>query len=351
MKMNVNTNAKTNMKMKRKKILIFHTGGTIGMIEGGVKALTPSTLGTHFLRLVPELSQLARVSVKVLDNIDSSNVSPEHWIKWFTNLKEVYHDFDGFVFTHGTDTMAYTASALSFALRKVSKPVVFTGSQRPLLNIRTDARDNLINAVEMAINGPVEVSLCFGNKLLRANRAIKFSSTDYVAFESFNFPALANLGVGIDANWKGFSNFSKVKTGAPLWKLSFNKSVFCFKLFPGISTEILRVAVNSPSSSGIVLEAYGSGNMPVISDSVLSAVELATNLGKPVVVVSQCPHGHVDLSLYESGVRAQKLGAISAGDMTSEATIVKLMHALSLNVSYARKVSFFKENVAGERSF
>jgi L-asparaginase len=335
-----------------KRILILHTGGTIGMLpkENPSKTLLPSKLGTHFLELVPELSKLAKIKLEMLDNIDSSNVTPAHWLRWFSHLKKRYEHFDGFIFTHGTDTMAYTASALSFALKKVNKPVVFTGSQRPLMNIRTDARDNLINSVEMAVNGPPEVSLCFGNKLLRANRAIKFSSSDYVAFESFNFSELAILGVEVDCIWKSFSKKLRVAVGKPSWNLKFDESVFSFKVFPGISTEVLKAAVTSPAARGIVLEAFGSGNIPMLSNSILKVIELATTLGKPVLIVSQCPHGRVDLELYESGARALKLGAISSGDMTREAAIVKLMHCLGQNYSRNEQAAYLLKNVCGERS-
>jgi asparaginase len=180
-----------------KKILILHTGGTIGMVPGkkGEKALQPSKLHTHFLDLVPELSEIAKIKTLVLDNIDSSNVTPKHWARWIRVLKENYSRYDGFVITHGTDSMAFTGAALSFSLKKINKPIVLTGSQRPLAHIRTDARDNLINSVEMACFGPKEISVCFGNELFRANRTTKLSATDYVAFESFNFPRLAKIGL------------------------------------------------------------------------------------------------------------------------------------------------------------
>jgi L-asparaginase len=335
-----------------KRILILHTGGTIGMhaMKSNEKELKLSEKAMPFLERVPELSKMARVQVKVLDNIDSSNVTPRHWESWLRILKKYYDTYDGFVLTHGTDSMAYTGSALSFALRRMEKPIVLTGSQRPLSHIRTDARDNLINAVEIACKGPPEVSLCFGNRLLRANRATKLSASDYIAFESFNFPRLANIGLEIDWAWSHLSSDEKTKPGKPAWQMNFNERVFCFKIFPGISGEILRSTVYMKACQGIVLEAFGAGNVPSHEDAVVDMIEHATELGKPVVVVSQCPHGKVDLDLYECGRRAKKAGAISAGDMTREATVVKLMHGLGLGLAGKSLREYFLKNLSGERS-
>lgn len=315
--------------------------------KNGEKALRPNKLQTHFLDLVPELKRLAHIKTIVLNNIDSSNATPQHWVQWLSTLKAHYSSHDGFVITHGTDTMAYTGSALSYAIRRLNKPIVLTGSQRPLAHIRSDARENLINAVEMACHGPKEVSICFGNKLLRANRATKLSATDYVAFESFNFPLLANMGVSIEEKWKLFSKPENVKIGKPSWLTQFDKRVFCFKIFPGISADILNVAISNKSCAGVVLEAYGSGNIPMIDDSL---IEILAKTNKPIVIVSQCPDGKVDLDLYESGNRLKKAGAISAGDMTMEASVVKLMHGLGLGLKGKQLTRYFLENVCGERS-
>jgi L-asparaginase len=333
-----------------KRILILHAGGTIGMAAApGSRALRPISKGSRFLELVPELKRIAQVDVTVLDNIDSSNVTPAHWARWFKVLKANYGRYDGFVITHGTDTMSYSAAALSFALARTIKPIVFTGSQRPLTNIRSDARDNMINAVEMACHGPKEVTVCFGNELLRGNRATKLSATDYIAFSSFNFQLLAKIGVNVEPLWRSLSKRDAVPAGRPIWKIEFSNKVFCFKIFPGISGEILRETVLDTSCEGVVLEAFGSGNVPSLDDSVLSMIRLAKKAGKPVVISSQCPHGEVDLEAYEPGVRARQAGAISAGDMTSEAAVVKLMHALGLGLKGARLEKYFLSNVCGER--
>lgn len=329
-----------------KKILILHTGGTIGMVSSSrdQRALKPIGNKVRFLELVPELSKLAQVKVLVVDNIDSSNVTPEHWIKWLSIIKKIYNDYDGFVVTHGTDSMVYTASAFSFALKNVTKPIVFTGSQRPLGYIRTDGRDNLINSVEMACNGPLEVSLCFGNQLLRANRSTKFSSTDYIAFESFNYPRLATMGVEIEKSWSAVPVKQK-----PAWQIAFNKKVFCFKIFPGISGEILKATIHTKACEAVVLEAFGSGNVPALDTSVLGMIQEARSLNKAVVIVSQCPHGRVDLGLYQSGIKALNAGALSAGDMTREAAVVKLMHGLGMGLKGAALKKYFLKNICGER--
>jgi L-asparaginase len=335
-----------------KKVLILHTGGTIGMTQSktGDKALRPNELQTHFLELVPELKQLAHIKTLVQNNIDSSNVNPTHWVEWLKVLKENYSAFDGFVITHGTDTMAYTGAALSFATRRLTKPIVLTGSQRPLSHIRSDARENLINAVEMACHGPKEVSICFGNELLRANRTSKFSATDYVAFESFNFSKLSKIGVRIERQWTQFSKKEMVKKGKPLWLSNFDQRVFCFKIFPGISPNLLSATIENENCKGLVLEAYGIGNMPMGDNSLIDIVARGVKLNKPVVIVSQCPHGQVDLVLYENGTRLKKAGALSAGDMTLEASIVKLMHGLGLGLKGKNLQNYFLKNICGERS-
>ncbi len=313
---------------------------------GRPHALKPARDPDQLLAAIPDVQKLANVSVQILDNIDSSNVSPERWTRWIQILKKNYNQFDGFVMTHGTDTMVYTGSALSFALVKTEKPVVLTGSQRPLVDIRTDARDNLINAVELACVGPAEVSLCFGNDLMRANRATKVSATDYVAFESYNFPTLAHIGVEIEKRWDSRS----LKTGKPLWLDVFDSGVFAIKIFPGISGKILMDMVNSPRIHAFVFECFGSGNIPTDDPSVIAAISRARKLKKVVVIASQCSHGSVDLTRYECGVLAQNAGAVSAGDMTSEAAVVKLMHGLGMGFTDNALKKYFLTSICGERS-
>jgi len=336
---------KPTTAQKKKRILILHTGGTIGMV-GEPHALRPAKDADYLLQTVPELQRLAHVEARLVDTIDSSNVNPEHWSRWLKVLKEHYNDYDGFVITHGTDTMVYTGAAFSLALKRTIKPIVFTGSQRPLVNIRTDARANLINAVEMACSGPTEVTLCFGNDLFRINRATKQSASDYIAFESYNFPALAHIGVDIDARWKK----SGLEPGKAQFKDRFDSGVFSIKIFPGISGEILLHMIESPRIEAFVFESFGTGNIPIIDESVLGAIRRAQKLEKIVAIASQCPHGFVDLKRYECGVKAINAGAISAGDMTRETAVVKLMHGLGQGLSGAVLKKYFLGDVCGERS-
>ncbi|MCC6276487.1 MAG: asparaginase [Oligoflexia bacterium] len=335
----------------KKRILILHTGGTIGMISAnGNRFLKPGLTGRHFIEIVPELNQLARVKTQVIAQLDSSNVLPHHWVRWLKSLKESYDDYDGFVITHGTDTMAYSASAFSFALGRTNKPVIFTGSQRPLGHLRTDGPENLINAVSLACDGPPEVSLCFGNQLLRANRSTKFSASDFVAFESFNFPPLAKMGVEVEPFWQSLGKSQRVRPGRPRWLCDFDSRVFSMKVFPGLSKEMLIPVIESPQCHGLVIEAYGSGTVPTRDSTMTEALILAKRLSKPVVVVSQCPHGRIDLDVYETSLPVRKYGALSAGDMTREASVVKLMHGLGLGLRGSALAKYFTSNRCGERS-
>jgi len=330
----------------KKRVLFLQTGGTIGMKNTTRGFLKPLQSGHDFLALVPQLSQLAKVSFEQIDNIDSSNVTPRHWEKWLKVLKKNYNLFDGFVITHGTDTMVYTASAFSFALTNLSKPLVFTGSQRPLGVIRSDAPQNLINSLESACRGPNKVSICFGNELLLGVKATKLSATNYVAFESFNHPHLAKMGVDYESFWQTEQkNSSKTQ-----WQTQFDENVFCFKIFPGINAKILIETVKNKECHGLVLEAYGTGNVPCVDDSILNVIKEAKKLSKPLIIASQCADGRVDLQKYECGQKALKLGALSASDMTTEAAVVKLMHGLGMNLKGESFKKYFLKNICGERS-
>lgn len=355
--------------------MIFQTGGTINMISGNVVSDNGKRIqgrdsdlkpATHFsplqiLKHVPQLSQLAEIDVMLGDNIDSSNVTPRNWEKWLAQIGKVYEKYDGFVITHGTDTMVYTAAAFGFAMTGLSKPMVFTGSQKPLGDLRSDAPMNLINSVETACSSTGIVSLCFGNQLLNAMQATKLSATDYVAFQSFNTPHLATMGVDIRYTAPryqvpfgrgGESNtpekLQKKYSAPSKWQSKFNEKVFCFKIFPGISGEILMGTVRAKACQGMVLEAYGTGNVPDFDHSVLAMIREAKRLKKPVIISSQCPHGRVDLKKYDCGVQAEKAGAISGQDMTTEACVVKLMHGLGMKFQGANLRNYFQKNICGE---
>lgn len=272
-------------------------------------------------------------------------MQPELWSRMAAHLHRRLPEFDGAVVTHGTDTLAHTASALSFMLRGLPAPVVLTGAQRPLREIRSDARLNLIDAVTSAIRGPREVTLCFDSRLYRGNRALKVKVAEYDAFESPNSPLLGTLGV--DAT---FSPGLK-RTGTFRVFPKLEDRVFLLKVFPGLSPALPLQLL--PHLKGLVIEAYGAGNMPMdpaLGRSLLPLFREARKRGIPVVVVSQAYRNGVDLSLYESGAEALAEGAISGGDMTPVAAVAKLMHALAQTQSVEAIGRLMGRPLAGERT-
>jgi L-asparaginase len=327
-----------------KRLLLLHTGGTVGMRADERGQLHPAGFSRALARAIPELHELAEIELELFCNLDSSDIGPSLWVKLAKRLAERLPHFDGAVLTHGTDTMAYTASALSFMLSGLRKPVVLTGAQRPLGVVRSDARLNLIDAFTAAAEGPPEVMVCFDSKLYRGNRCTKVKVAEYDAFESPNFPAMGSLGVQVKLaeGLKPRGRFSLREKLEP--------NVFLLKLFPGIDPSLcLRIL---GEANGLVVEAFGAGNFPLDPSgrSLLPLFEEAKRRAIPIVVTSQAHRNGVDLSLYAAGGRARALGAISGGDMTTEACVVKLMHALA----YARGIEgvrrIFERDLAGERS-
>lgn len=275
------------------------------------------------------------IEVITFSPIDSSNVTPSLWATLAEIIKEKYDAFDGFVILHGTDTMSYTSSALSFMLGNLSKPVIFTGSQIPIGIMRTDGRENLITAIEIASakdgNGNpmiAEVALYFQNRLLRANRTSKYSAEELDAFRSENYPALAEVGVNIWYN-KPYLN---VPCGGELQIYPrLEPDIMVVKIFPGMTENLLRSMLSIEPVRGIVLETFGSGNAPTF-DWFTRAVAETVKRGVPVVNVTQCHNGSVSMELYETGIKLQQAGVISGKDMTTEAAVAKMMHLLA-NVS------------------
>jgi L-asparaginase len=325
-----------------KRVLLIHTGGTLGMRGRRPHALKPGAFFKTLKQRVPELFDLAHVELELFSNIDSSEMQPERWSALATALYARLPSFDGAVVTHGTDTLAWTASALSFMLPSPRRPVVLTGAQRPLAEVRTDARLNLVDAVTSALFGPREVTVCFDSHLYRGNRVRKVSAGEYDAFESPNCPPLGVLGV--DARFeRGFKH-----SGKPTLEAGIDPRVFLLKVYPGLDpASVLPVLAKV---RGLVVEAHGSGNFPVSQETGRSLLPLfreARRRGIPVVVVSQAHRNGVDLSLYEAGAAALALGAISGADMTASAAVVKLMHALAGGKNVR---SYMSRNVAGERT-
>ncbi|HQZ26325.1 MAG TPA: asparaginase [Flavobacterium sp.] len=339
--------------LSKAKILLIYTGGTIGMMKdfetGALKTFNFSKL----LQKIPELKQLdcdiETVSFK--NPIDSSTINPEKWAEIATIIEDNYDDFDGFVVLHGSDTMSYSASALSFMLENLSKPVIFTGSQLPIGDLRTDAKENLITAIQIASlkeeNKSVisEVCLYFEYKLYRGNRTTKINAENFNAFISPNYPTLIESGV----NLKTFPELFLPKTRKRKLKIHKNldSNVVIIKMFPGISEIVLSAIFNIPQLKGIVLETYGAGNAPT-EDWFLTLLKKAITNGLHIVNVTQCSIGSVTMGKYETSTALKEIGVISGKDITTEAAITKLMYLLGQNVSSDVFKSVFETSLRGE---
>lgn len=328
------------------RVLILHTGGTLGM-AGGSGPLRPAHFAERLRERIPELWQIARIDLEIFCNVDSSDLGPPLWQGLARRIFERLPRYAGIVVTHGTDTMAYTASALSLMLRGLDRPVVLTGSQRPLAEIRTDARLNLIDAVTAAARGPdlPEVVICFDSRLFRGNRARKVKIAEYDAFDSPNLPPLGGLGVEVTIEPQ------RRRRGRPRLLDALETAVHAIHVFPGMDPAPHLAWLESGRVKGMVLFAFGAGNFPLAGErSLLPLFERARDLRIPVLVGSQAHRNAVDLDLYESGAAARELGAIGAGDMTPETCLVKMMHALAYGRTLAGVRRILEANLAGERT-
>jgi L-asparaginase len=330
--------------MKMKNILIIHTGGTFGMNPMKPdKTLHPGELESIFEKYLPMLNEIANIEVKIPFNLDSSDIGPDEWKKTYDIVHENKDNFDGFVIIHGTDTLVYNSTAISFLLADFDKPVIFTGSQRPLSEIRTDAASNLINSVEIATYDINEVGICFGSNLFRANRTKKVSIESYHGFESPNCQPLATIGLNINLN----KNLILQKQSNIQLKPFFDSNIINVRVYPGLNPDYYLKMINDKIKA-VIIEGFGAGNFPDTDKKWVNFINKCIDAKILVVIGSQSLHGKVDLELYKSAKEAKKSGAISLNDMTFEAALVKLM-ILFGNYTDSEKIkSIFNSSIAGE---
>ncbi len=326
------------------RVKIIHTGGTLGMVRRDGNWRPESDLLAGLLETLPELKDPELPEwdlVEFRELLDSSNVGPSEWERIAGAVLAWYDDFDGFVVIHGTDTMAYTASALSFMLEGLQKPVILTGAQLPLVHPRTDARENLTTSLLLAGTSDIpEVCIYFNGRLLRGNRATKTDTSSYIAFDSPNLRDLGDVGVVINLHREMLCGPDDRGTGG-LHVATLGRSVVgAFRLFPGVQAKTLR-SLLAPPLQGLVLECFGTGNAPNKDPELLAAIREATDRGVVVVVVSQCSRGAVDLGQYEVGASLALAGVTTGFDMTAECALAKLSYLLEregLNVTDVRRL-------------
>ncbi|WP_281542277.1 asparaginase [Maribacter aestuarii] len=341
------------MDTDKSKILLIYTGGTIGMVKDySSGALRPFDFN-QLLKSIPELNQLdCKIETLSFEKpIDSSDMNPSHWINIAEIIASNYEKHDGFVVLHGSDTMSYTASALSFLLENLTKPVIITGSQLPIGDLRTDAKENLITSIQIAAlkkRGRAvvrEVGLYFEYKLYRGNRTTKINAEQFQAFASLNYPHLIESGVHL----KVFDEYLWLPQRSRNFKvhLKMDRNVVILKLFPGLNEKVLRSILKTPELKAVILETYGSGNAPT-SDWFFEGLREAIKDGIHIINVTQCSGGSVSMGQYDTSTQLKKLQVVSGKDITTEAAIAKAMYLLGSGISDKLFKTIFETSLRGE---
>lgn len=339
--------------MSKRAVLIIYTGGTIGMVENEQGALHPLKF-EDLLQYIPDCSSLnAKIdSIQFNPPIDSADMEMTHWLEIVRIIENNYEKYDGFVILHGTDTMTYTASALSFLLENIAKPVILTGSQLPLGKLRTDGKDNLLTALEIALDKNPdgsprvpEVCILFHNELLRGNRTTKQHAEKFSAFRSYNYPTLADIAININYDFAHIHVPEADST--PKFHYNLDPNVVILRIFPTMSPEMVCSILSIPNLKGVVLETYGSGNSPN-RQWFLQAIKAATERGIIILNVTQCSAGSVEMNRYTTGRILHDAGVISGYNITTEAAVAKLMFLLAQNLPHHLLLQKINTPIAGE---
>lgn len=330
------------MSLKSPKLLLIHTGGTIGMnLDGELDRR--NAFSKQLEKYCPSLFEMADVHAEILMNKDSSDISPSDWVSIAKALDKNRDDYDAFIITHGTDTMAFTATALSFMLRGFGKPIIITGAQRPLIDPRSDGPRNLVHSAQIAIEGKIkEVGIFFDSYVFRGNRARKISALSFEAFSSPNYPPLAHVGVKVD-----YSKYLEIPQVPYTPHMALDTSVFAFSVFPGMNAAPLKPLLKQYKA--VVLQAFGPGDIPTQDTNLVDLIGELSADGIHVIIASQSANGEVDLSLYQAGRAARTAGAISSLDMTWEAAVIKSMYLLGQNLGAEDFREMFGKNLCGEQ--
>ncbi len=338
---------------KRAKILLVYTGGTIGMVKEYRSGVLKPFNFKKLSKKIPELNQLdCHIDTVSFEKpIDSSNMDIAHWVSIANIIEEKYGMYDGFVILHGSDTMSYTSSAMGFMLENLKKPVIFTGSQLPIGDLRTDAKENLITAIQIASlkenNEPIikEVGLYFEHKLYRANRTTKINAEHFQAFASLNYPPLAESGVHLKVHRGNLLKQGRLNELVVHKQMDDNVAIL--KLFPGMNRTVLRGVLDSTNLKALILETYGSGNAPT-ADWLVEDLKKAIKEGLHIVNVTQCSGGSVIMGQYETSKHLLDLQVINGKDITTEAAVTKLMYLLGNGVSPKLFKTLFETSLRGE---